>query len=70
MPTSPTRAASTRAHWAATPPEQRREQTRKARLAHAVKELVDQAPELTDDQRQRLTAILRPPTAPIGGDAA
>jgi hypothetical protein len=61
MPTSSTRAASMRAHWATIPPEQRRQQTRKARLAHAVRELVDQAPELTETQRQRLAAILRPP---------
>jgi hypothetical protein len=42
-------------------PEQRRYETRKARLALAVRKLVDQAPELTDEQRSRLATILRPP---------
>jgi hypothetical protein len=43
---------------AAKTPDQRREATRKARLALAVKELVDQAPALSADQLVRLRAIL------------
>lgn len=60
MSSSRTEAASA-ARWAGTTPEQRREATRKARLALAVRELVDQAPELTEEQRARLRTLLRPP---------
>jgi hypothetical protein len=52
-----------RARCSGTAPDERRDATRKARLAHAVRELVDQAPELTAEQRQRLTAILLVRTA-------
>jgi hypothetical protein len=58
MPASKTRAASMRAHWEGTSPEQRREATRNARRAHAVKELVDQAPLLTEEQKARIRAAL------------
>jgi hypothetical protein len=46
-------------------PEQRAAGARRARLALAVKELVDQAPELTEAQRNRLRVILT--QAPSGG---
>jgi hypothetical protein len=42
-------------------PDERREAMRKARLALAVRELVDQAPELTEEQRARLRTLLQPP---------
>jgi hypothetical protein len=62
VPSSRT-AAATRARWANTTPEQRREATRKARLTHAVNELVRQWPELTPEQMARLRALLQP----VGG---
>ena len=65
MPKSPTRAESVRRAWAAKTPEQRQAETRPARLALAVKELVDQAPALTQDQKNRLRVILT--QAPSGG---
>jgi hypothetical protein len=40
--------------------EQRREQARTLYLAGAVKAVVDRAPELTDDQRAKIRAILLP----------
>jgi hypothetical protein len=40
--------------------EQRHEEARKLHLAGAVKAVVDHAPELTDDQRARIRAILLP----------
>jgi hypothetical protein len=40
--------------------EQRHEQARKLYLAGAVKAVVDRAPELTDDQRAKIRAILLP----------
>jgi hypothetical protein len=53
------------ARWAKYPdPEQRRKQTRKARLTHAVNELVNQWPELTPEQVARLRTLLQP----VGGD--
>lgn len=58
-------AAATRARWAGTTPEQRKAELRKTRLALAVKELVDQWPELTPEQVARLRALLQP----VGGDA-
>jgi hypothetical protein len=67
MPMSPTRAASMRAYWANSTPEQRAAQGRKMRRALAIKEIVDQAPELTQEQRQRLALLLRPPEAVQGG---
>jgi hypothetical protein len=55
--------AATRARWAGSTPEQRRAGTAKARREHAVREIVAQWPELTEDQQQRLRALLRP----VGG---
>jgi hypothetical protein len=55
-----------RASAARRTPEQHAANGRRMRLALAVRELVDQAPELTDEQRRRLASILRPPEAPIG----
>jgi hypothetical protein len=52
-----------RIRWSGTTPEQRRQGTRAARRALAVKELVDQAPELTEEQRTRLRTLLQPPEA-------
>jgi hypothetical protein len=51
--------------WAGTTPEQRRAGTRKARLTHAVNELVNQWPELTPEQIARLRALLQP----VGGES-
>jgi hypothetical protein len=59
-------AAATRARWAGSTPEQRREGTRKARLTHAVNELVNQWPELTPEQVARLRSLLQP----VGGGEA
>ena len=53
------------ARWANKTPDQRQADTRPARLALAIKEIVDQAPELTDDQKNRLRVILT--QAPSGG---
>jgi hypothetical protein len=39
--------------------EQRQEQARKLYLAGAIKAVVDRAPELTDEQRARIRAILQ-----------
>jgi hypothetical protein len=62
--------AARAARWTGRSPEQRKAETRPARLALAVKELVDQAPALTEDQKNRLRIILA--QAPSGGgqDAA
>jgi hypothetical protein len=59
-------AAASRARWAGSTPEQRKAALRKTRLSLAVKELVDQWPELTPEQVVRLRALLQP----VGGDAA
>jgi hypothetical protein len=56
------------ARWSGKTAEQRQAETRPARLAHAVKELVDQAPALTTEQRNKLRAILA--QAPSGGGPA
>lgn len=60
MPMSRTEAARRggQARHRGLTPDQRQEATKKARLALAVKELVDQAPELSADQLARLRAIL------------
>jgi hypothetical protein len=52
------------ARWAGTTPEDRRRATAKARREHAVREIVAGWPELTEEQQQRLRALLRP----VGGD--
>lgn len=67
MPASPTRSASMRAHWAAATPEQRRQATKPARIAHAVKELVDNWPELRPEQMARLRSLLQQPGGGPGG---
>ncbi|MFD8392536.1 hypothetical protein ACFV2N_25905 [Streptomyces sp. NPDC059680] len=53
-------------------PEFTRERARKARAAqlsveHYVQKIVDRAPELTDEQMEKLRALLRP--APVCGGA-
>jgi hypothetical protein len=54
--------------WArTTDPEQRRAAIRPARLASAVRTLVDNWPELTPEQVSRLRSLLQPPE---GGEAA
>jgi uncharacterized protein with WD repeat len=50
-----------RAHWAAATPEQRRQATKPARIAHAVKELVDNWPELRPEQMAKLRSLLQQP---------
>jgi hypothetical protein len=52
---------------AAMTPEQRRELGRKAYLTGAVKAVVDRAPELTEDQKARIRAILH---AEPGGEGS
>jgi hypothetical protein len=49
-----------RKHQASLTPEQRQESMRKARLAAAVKAVVDRAQELTPDQVQRLRSVFAP----------
>lgn len=58
-------AAARAARWDGRSPEQRQAETRPARLALAVKEIVDQAPALTEAQRSKLRVILA--QAPSGG---
>jgi hypothetical protein len=55
------------ASWRNTTQDQRNARMRHARLALAVKELVDQAPALTDEQKMKLRVILA--QAPSGGGA-
>lgn len=59
MPSSRTEAAS-RARWAGTTPEQRKAGTKKARLSLAVREIVDQWPELRPEQVAHLRSLLTP----------
>jgi 16S rRNA G1207 methylase RsmC len=59
-------AAARAARWTGRDAEQRRRETSAARRALAVKELVAAWPELTEQQQQRLRALLRP--VPEGGD--
>jgi hypothetical protein len=68
-------AARARAiHLSRATPEQLREQTHNARIAAAVKAVVDRAPELTPEQITKLRAILAPEAlaarAPQGGGAS
>jgi hypothetical protein len=65
LSTSERARRAARARWQDKTPEQRQAETRPARLAHAIKEIVDQAPELTEDQKNRLRVILT--QAPSGG---
>jgi hypothetical protein len=58
-------AEMSHARWKSTTAEERQAIMRKARLALAVKELVDQAPALSQDQRNKLRVILT--QAPSGG---
>jgi hypothetical protein len=58
-------AAAHAARWAGKTPEERQATMRQARLHLAIKELVDQAPTLTTEQRNRLRVILA--QAPSGG---
>ena len=70
MPMSTTERASvaSRARWAKkTDPAERRAELLPARIASAVRTVVDAAPVLSDEQRARLRAILTDP-APKGGD--
>jgi hypothetical protein len=52
-----------RARWSGTTPEDRHRATAKARREHAVREIVNGWPELTESQQQRLRDLLRP----VGG---
>jgi hypothetical protein len=61
-------AEMSHARWKNTTAEQRQAATSKAHLALAIKELVDQAPALTQEQRNRLRVILT--QAPSGGGPA
>ncbi len=73
MPRGSTEGAAhaRRIHYARATPEQLREQTHKARIAAAVKAVVDRAPELSPEQVNRLRATLAPEAlaarAPQGG---
>jgi ribosomal 50S subunit-associated protein YjgA (DUF615 family) len=46
--------------WVGVPPEEKRRRTVAGLRASAVKTIVEQWPELTEDQQQRLRALLRP----------
>jgi hypothetical protein len=50
-----------RRRWSQTPPEQRRANTAAARREYAIREIVDNWPELTESQVTRLRGLLRPP---------
>jgi hypothetical protein len=65
MPATDRAAAARAARWTGKSADQRQAETRPARLALAIKEIVDQAPALTDDQKNRLRVILT--QAPSGG---
>jgi hypothetical protein len=65
LSTSDRARRAAQARWRDKTAEQRQAETRPARLAHAIKELVDQAPALTEDQKNRLRVILT--QAPSGG---
>lgn len=59
------RQQAIRARWdKATDPAQRKAQTRPARIASAVRTIVDNWPELRPEQVARLRALLQP----VGGD--
>lgn len=73
MPLSPTeraRVAST-ARWSRTPAPERSAHARRIRtdLEAYVRAVVDRAPELTDDQRTRLAALLEPSAVPAPNGA-
>jgi ribosomal 50S subunit-associated protein YjgA (DUF615 family) len=53
--------------WAEVPPEERRRRIALASRAAAVKTIVEQWPELTEVQQQKLRALLRP--VPEGGES-
>jgi hypothetical protein len=64
-------AAASAARWAGSTPEQRKDALRKVRREQAVKAIVADWPELTEEQQQRLRALLRPlPKSTVGGDAS
>jgi hypothetical protein len=65
LSTSERARRASNARWSAKDPDQRKAETRPARLALAIKEIVDQAPALSDDQKNRLRVILT--QAPSGG---
>jgi hypothetical protein len=65
MSTSEAAATLGRSQWPGKTAEQRRAQTAPARLASAVKTVCDRAPDLTEEQRNRLRVILT--QAPTGG---
>ena len=58
MDTSGAAAELAHGRWSGTTPEDRRRATMPAPIAHAVKTIVEDWPELTDDQVQRLRLIL------------
>jgi hypothetical protein len=65
MSTTERARVASRARWAKVPdPDERRAELLPARIASAVRAVVDAAPVLTDDQRSKLRAIL---TEPEGG---
>ncbi|MBO0844565.1 MAG: hypothetical protein J2P22_04020 [Nocardioides sp.] len=47
-----------------------RREYREAKLASVIRAAVDQAPPLTDEQRNRLAALLRPTTTTVDGGPA
>jgi len=66
MSTTERARVASRARWAkTTDPTERRAELLPARIASAVRTVVDAAPVLSDDQRSKLRAIL---TEPEGGD--
>jgi uncharacterized protein with WD repeat len=54
-------AAARAARWVGKSADDRRRETANARRAQAVREVVENWPELTDEQQNRLRSILRPP---------
>jgi hypothetical protein len=58
--TSESAKAAIASRWAGTTPEDRRKSTAPARREHAIREIVDGWPELTEAQQARLRALLRP----------
>jgi hypothetical protein len=60
-------AAAGRANWTGTTAEERRKRTIRPRVAYYVNRLVENWPELTDEQVARLRALLQPPEAVKGG---
>jgi hypothetical protein len=63
MPSSPAHVRAMHSVWERRTPEQRAAITKNARVAAAVRTVVDNWPELTDAQQQRLRALLQP----VGG---